>query len=299
MAWMKGRVCAMGDAGIPVTDWGLTHSDITYDVVPVCDGAFFRLEHYLTRFEASRKALRLDVGMDRKAITSALHEMVAASGLREAYVSMVASRGGPKIAGTRDPRHCNNHFFAWCVPYVNIIPRDSAAKLWVAKTVRRISPDSVDPLVKNYHWGDMTTGLLEAKNQPGDFDSALLLDHLGNVTEGPGFNLFAIIRGGSGLEIVTAEAGVLHGISRRTALDVAAELDVRMTARLLPLEELLGDTCVEAFMTSSAGGIMPVAQINGKVFSSNADGSLTRRIRDGYWDMMKRPECRLEIEYSS
>ena len=40
-AWMRGDVMPTRDAAIPVTDWGLTHSDITYDVVHTWDGRFF------------------------------------------------------------------------------------------------------------------------------------------------------------------------------------------------------------------------------------------------------------------
>ena len=56
-AWMDGRVIPISQARIQVNDWGLIHSDITYDVVPVWDGGFFRLDDYLERFAASRASL--------------------------------------------------------------------------------------------------------------------------------------------------------------------------------------------------------------------------------------------------
>ena len=111
-AWMQGQVMPLADARLPVNDWGLIHSDITYDVVPVWNGAFFRLGDYLDRFENSMRALRMDIGMDGSQIRRALNDMVAASGLKEAYVAMVASRGVPLIPGTRDPRDCGNHFLS-------------------------------------------------------------------------------------------------------------------------------------------------------------------------------------------
>ena len=46
-AWMRGQVMPIEQAHIGVLDWGLTHSDVTYDVVPVWRGGFFRLEDYL------------------------------------------------------------------------------------------------------------------------------------------------------------------------------------------------------------------------------------------------------------
>ena len=58
--WMKGRVIPISDAAIPVNDWGLVHSDITYDVVPVIEGAFLRLNDYLDRFMCSIDSLHLN-----------------------------------------------------------------------------------------------------------------------------------------------------------------------------------------------------------------------------------------------
>ncbi|MEM7289680.1 MAG: branched-chain amino acid--2-keto-4-methylthiobutyrate aminotransferase, partial [Pseudomonadota bacterium] len=80
IAWMRGQLVPIGQAAIPVTDWGLTRSDITYDVVHVWDGAFFRLDDYLTRFEASVVALRLNIDQGKDNIKRILHDMLATSG---------------------------------------------------------------------------------------------------------------------------------------------------------------------------------------------------------------------------
>ena len=145
-AWMKGRILPISEAAIGVTDWGVTHSDVTYDVVPVVQGAFFRLDAYLDQFETSMRSLRMDVGLSRSEIARALHDMIAASGLSNAYCAMVAARGVPLIPGSRDPRDCANHFYAWCVPYIHVIKPeviDRGASLWIAEHTRRIPPDSV------------------------------------------------------------------------------------------------------------------------------------------------------------
>ena len=59
--------------------------------------------------------------------------------------------------------------------------------------MRRIPADSVNPRAKNYHWGDFTAGLFEATD--AGYETVVLLDHAGNVTEGPGFNVFAVTEG--------------------------------------------------------------------------------------------------------
>ena len=61
--WIKGEIVPIADAKIGVTDWGLTHSDITYDVVPLWKGGLFRFDDYLTRFEASMASLRMDLSL--------------------------------------------------------------------------------------------------------------------------------------------------------------------------------------------------------------------------------------------
>ncbi len=292
MAWMGGEIIPIEDARVPVTDWGVTHSDTTYDVAPVWDGAFFRLDDYLDRFEASCAALRLDHGVDRATLRLALHDMVAASGLRAAYVAMVAMRGVPLIPGTRDPRDCANHVYAWCVPYVYVFaPEISArgARLWVGKTKRRIPDTSLDQRVKNYHWGDFTACLFEAKD--AGYDSTVLLDHDGNLTEGPGFNLFAVF----GDRIVTPDRHCLHGITRRTALEIAGARGLAVDERTLPLDEAL--EADEIFVTTTGGGPMPVTALDERVFSNGAPGPVTTAIRDDYWTWMARPDFRSPVAY--
>ena len=289
-AFFGGHVLSLADAGLPLTDWGLTHSDIAYDVVPVWQGAFFRLDDYLDRFQASMAAARMDVGMHRAEIAHALHQMVSATDLPDAYVAMVAARGRNPVPASRDPRDCENHFYAWCVPYVHIVSPQAAARgtsVWVAKSVRRIPKDSVNPRVKNYHWGDFTSGLFEAKDN--GFETTLLLDHHGNVTEGPGFNVFAVF----GDRIVTPHEGVLHGITRRTVLEMSAEAGLETETRALSLEELW--QADEVLLSSSGGGVIPVAQIDDRYFSNASAGPVALDLRRRYFDHITRAEYRTKV----
>ncbi|MEM8576303.1 MAG: aminotransferase class IV [Pseudomonadota bacterium] len=291
-AWIDGQIVPIAQAALPVTDWGLTHSDAVYDTVPVWQGAFFRLPDYTARFWQSVAANRLDPSQGPDALIQALHDIVAISGLRDAYVVMVSTRGRNPIQGSRDPRDCTNTLYAWAVPYVHIVKPEAALRgtsVWIAKRVRRIPEDSVNPKAKNYHWGDFTSGLFEAKDQ--GFETCLLLDHQGNMTEGPGFNAFAVF----GNTLVTSDHGVLHGISRQTALDMAAEAGLSCETRPLPLEEFM--EADEVFLTSSGGGILPVARVDDRQFSNGSAGPVSLALRERYFDWIARPAYRTEISY--
>jgi len=291
-AWINGEILPISEAKIGVTDWGLTHSDITYDVVSVWDGAFFRLEDHLDRFQQSLQKTRLAPPQSRDDIRQILHEMVRASGLHRAYCAFVASRGTPSIPGSRDPRHCANHFYAWVVPYVHVIPKEvvaRGARLKIATVSRRIAPDSVDPTAKNYHWGDMTAAIFEAVDD--GYDTVVLADHNGNMTEGPGFNLFAVIDGC----VVTPKTGVLMGITRKTVLDICAAQGICCDVRDLPVAEFL--RADEVFVTSSGGGALPITRVNQTILNNDACGPLTSIIRQSYFDWRSDPKYQSLIDY--
>ena len=292
-AWMNGTVIPISQATIPVNDWGLVHSDITYDVVPVIDGAFFRFDEYLARFLSSMEDLHLDPGMSKRDIQAALHQMVSKSSLRYSYVAMVCSRGKPKIAGSRDPRDCENHFFAWCVPYVHIIKPEiveQGATAWIAQNAYRIPENSVNPRVKNYHWGDFTQGIFEAKDK--NYETVILLDYDGNVTEGPGFNVFAV----KDKVLITPDRGVLAGVSRKTVLEMAEHLGINTSIRSLSVEELL--EADEVFLSSSGGGVIPIIRVNETIFGNGASGPISIQLNETYWKWTTLEKYRDPIDYT-
>ena len=291
-AWMNGHVLPISQATIPVNDWGLVRSDITYDVVPVINGAFFRFEEYLSRFFSSMESLYLDPGMNKSEVQKALHQMVSQSGLRDSYVAMVCSRGRPKIPGSRDPRDCENHFFAWCVPYVHVIKPeiiDQGATAWISQNVYRIPEESVNPRVKNYHWGDFTQGIFEAKDNK--YETVILLDFDGNVTEGPGFNVFAV----KDRVLITPDRGVLAGVSRKTVLEIADYLGIGTSIRPLSVDELLAAD--EVFLSSSGGGVIPIVRVNETIYGNGVKGPISVRLNETYWQWTTLEKYRDPINY--
>ena len=182
-AYVCGQFIAPEDAKISIFDWGFLHSDATYDVAHVWQGRFFRLDDHLERFFASLTRLRLDPGKTREEVRAIAHECVRRSGLRDAYVEVLCTRGQPE-PGSRDPRSCRNNFMAFAIPFVWIAdPAKQARGInLIVSDVQRIAPASIDPRIKNYHWLDMVQALFQAYERGGE--SALLVDAAGNVEIG-------------------------------------------------------------------------------------------------------------------
>jgi branched-chain amino acid aminotransferase len=281
-AYMDGRFCALSEARISVLDWGFLRSDATYDVVHVWRRRFFRLDVHLDRFLASVAKLRLSLPFDRAALAGILKECVRRSGLDDAYVEMICTRGfSPSFS--RDPRDAENRFIAFAIPFGWVADQEQRRRglhLAIAEA-RRIPPESVDPRVKNYHWLDLVAGLFEAYDRGAE--NVLLLDLEGNVAEGPGFNLFAV-KGGA---VTTPARGVLEGVTRRTALELCAELAVPAEAGRLSAAAL--KDADEVFITSTAGGIMPVTRIDGSPIGDGTPGDVTGRLTELYWQKHDDP----------
>ena len=289
-AFVRGLYVPIAEASVPITDWGFLRSDATYDVVSVWDGAFFRLDAHLERFRVSCQRFRLDPGRSDAEITAVLEQCVRLSGLRASYVEFLVTRGQPPW-GSRDPRLAVNQFYAFAVPYVWIANEEQRKRgLHVQLSdVQRIPPKSVDPKAKNYHWNDLTMGLLGALDAGAD--TVLLSDAQGNVVEGPGFNAFAVSQGA----IVTPAVGVLEGVTRRTVIEMAQSLGIPLQQRLLPRAEFLAAD--EAFISTSGGGVLPVTRANEQAIGSGSVGPITERLVKTYWDWHRDPAYSRPVRY--
>ena len=292
-AYVDGAYVAPEEAKISIFDWGFLHSDATYDVAHVWQGRFFRLDDHLDRFFASMARLRLDPGVTRDEVRAVMHECVRRAGLREAYVEVLCTRGLP-APGSRDPRSCTNRFMAFAIPFVWIADPDKQRRGidLAVSSVQRIAPASVDPRVKNYHWLDMVMALYQAYEAGAE--TALLVDADGGVAEGPGFNVFAVVDG----VLVTPQAGVLEGISRRTVIELARAEGLRVELRALPVAELRGAS--EIFLSSTGGGVIPIARLDGVPVGGRAAGEfgpVSTRLQAAYWALHDDPRYAEPVRY--
>ena len=106
---------------------------------------------------------------------------------------------------------------------------------------------------------------------------AVLLDRGGFVTEGRGWNIFALAGG----VLVSPDAGALEGITRKTVYELSERLNIEARAGGITGTDLRGAD--EVFLTSTAGGIMPVRRVDDKAIGNGEPGPVTLRLKDMYW----------------
>lgn len=118
----------------------------------------------------------------------------------------------------------------------------------------------------------------------------MLVDAEGYLTEGPGFNLFVVQEG----ELITPDRGVLEGITRRTVLELAAEMG--MPAKLERFQADVLQRADEIFITSTAGGIMPITVLDDQRVGDGKPGAVTMALRQRYWEAHDDPRWTTPVD---
>lgn len=292
IALIDGAFTPIAEARIPLLDQGFLHGDLTYDVPAVWDGRYFRLDDHLDRFEASCAKLRLRNPMPRAVFRAALIELVARSGIRDAYVEMIVTRGLKFVRQAKPGDELLNACYVFATPYVWAYPPNvqrTGASAVVARTVRRTPPGAMDPTVKNLQWGDFIRGLHEAQDRGSTYP--ILTDGDGNLTEGAGYNVFVVKDG----VLRTPVRGVLEGVTRRTVLEIAAAKGWRSVVDVVPVAELYDAD--EIFFSTTAGGLSGVTELDGQPVGGGQVGPVTRELTEAYWGLHYDSKLSFEVDY--
>ena len=133
----------------------------------------------------------------------------------------------------------------------------------------------------------MTAALFQALDL--GYDTTVLLNEQDQITEGPGFNVFAVIED----RVVTPKSGMLEGISRKTVIEICEALDIPCKAADISKDDFLN--AEEVFITTTAGGIVPVTRVDARILGNDVMGSLTAKILQTYLDWHVRADLSLKV----
>ncbi len=273
--FMNGEYRPADEARISLFDHGFLRSDCVYDTTSAWNGYVFRLDDHLQRFYRSMAAVRIRIPYSIAELRDIVLENARRSELRAGYIQMIATRG-EGLPGTIPTTPT---VIVFAIPYVWIASQEQQARGLRVKIAshRRIPHQCLDPKIKTFNWMNFVLALLEGRSL--GVDNVIMLTIDGFVSEGPGFNVFLVSEG----TLYTPDEGILLGITRKTVFEIAAERGVACTARALTTADLY--SADEAFLCSTAGGIMPVVEIDAHTLGNGAPGPLTNRIRERYWRM--------------
>lgn len=276
MAWINGEFVSTQDAQISIFDSGFIGGVSIFDTLACWHGGIFKLHAHLARFERSAHASMIPLKVSGDALADLVIETTRRSELREAYVQVIATRGrrpSPSIP-SNEPT-----LIVYAIPYVWLAPADKLETgiSVIIPSTQNWSSTVVDPKIKNFNRMHSYMAKLAADNAGAD--DVVMLDAQGRLTESRGANLF-VVRNGT---IYTPIGGILEGITRETVFEIAAELGVPANERdMTPFDLYVAD---EAFLSTTAGGIIPIAKADGRIVGSGTRGPITTAVHERYWAM--------------
>lgn len=245
VAYKNGEYKPLGEIGPSILDFGFIHCDATYDVMPVYNGKAFCYERHLQRFKNS--AARYGLVIPDVDPLEIIKELAKRNPIDNAFVWFIIWRGFPPSGNPRDLENCPVNFAMYIKPSYPIASTP-LVRLYLDKQTNRVNDDYYGQEYKNMAWIDLT---LSQRNTPAGFDTTVLVDVDGFVTEGPGFNV-GIVKDGV---IKTADKNVLKGITMSVVEDIAKENNI--TFKRMPITQQMFLSADEVFITSSSGGVTP------------------------------------------
>ena len=277
--YMNGEYVPKDAARISIFDFGFLRGDAVFDTTSAWNGFIFKLDEHLDRLELSLRAARIALPVPREELRGILIETTRRCGLRNAYIQTIVTRGEPPL-GVRDLTQCTPRLIVFAVPYMFILKPEQGGGRGMIASTRALPVQCLDPKIKSLSRQHLDLASLQGRS--AGVDVAIMLDLDGHVTEGPGFNVFVVKHG----ELYSPPDGILMGITRQTVFELAAEN--AMTAREAHLTAYDLYAADEVFLTSTAGGIMPLIEIDGRPIGDGKPGPVSQRIHGLYWAMRER-----------
>jgi branched-chain amino acid aminotransferase len=271
--WIDGEIVDGPEARIPVTDHGLLYGDGIFEGIRVYRGRVFRLDAHMQRFAAAARGIALELPGGIAVVREIVLDTARAFGAAEAYLRLIATRGEGPLGV--DPTNCPNPRLICIAARVSIFSEEERERglALVTSSLRRPSPDVLDPRIKSLNYLNNALAKLEARQRGAD--EALMLNANGMVAEASVANVF-VVRDGV-LLTPPATDGALEGITRATVIDLASALGIPVREQTLSRFDFFAAD--EAFLTGSGAGLVPVRSLDDRRIGSGDPGPVYEKVR--------------------
>ena len=261
--YVDGHFVEADKAVIPVDDLAILRGLGVCDLMRTLGGVPYFLDEHISRIVTSARKIGLTLPWSGETIKKIVLETLERnSGMDETNIRVI-------ITGGSSPDFMTPQGSPRLIVLVTQIPR--IPDEWYirgVKVITTLSERSI-PGAKSISYIAATLALKKAREQGAV--EALLMDRDGYIPEGTTSNLFAFIDN----TLVTADAGVLEGITRKVILSLAQKM-FPIEYRTLHLDELL--KAREVFISGTNKGIVPVVGIDDAIVGDGRPGTNTRAI---------------------
>jgi branched-chain amino acid aminotransferase len=288
--YLNGKLVDKSEAKISVFDHGFLYGDGVFEGIRAYNCLVFKLKEHIDRLFESAHSIMLEIPLSKKELMNAVIKTLKANRLKDAYIRIVVSRGEGDLG--LDPTKCKgNEIVVIITDKITLYPKelyDKGMEIITVPTVRNI-PEGLNPQIKSLNYLNNILAKIEAINC--GFQEALMLDHLGYVTECTGDNIFVVKR--NQLYTPPQCMGTLRGITRDTVLEIACKLKIPTHEHVLTRHEVyISDEC---FLTGTAAEIVPVVKVDGRRIGDGKVGKITKLIMKEFRKLTKKEGVRYKL----
>lgn len=270
------------EAKISVFDSGFVLGDGVWEGLRLHSGNIAFLNQHLDRLLEGAKALDLDIGITREALTARLYALITANGMSDGvHIRLMVTRG-LKATPYQDPRVTISAATIVIIPeYKLSLPETAQAGISLFTVhVRRGYPDIQDPKLNSHSKINCITACIQATKAGAD--EALMLDPHGFVATCNSTHFFIVRKG----EVWTSTGDYcLGGITRGNVITLCLQHNIPVFEKNFSLMEVYGAD--EAFVTGTFAGLCPVKEVDGREITNGEKGPVVERLQTLYQAMME------------
>lgn len=282
--WMDGLLVNWNKATIHILTHALHYATAVFEGIrcykTVHGIAVFRLSDHIQRLINSGKIYFMDIGYSKEQLERAVIDTINANNVGEgSYVRPIAYYGYGKMGVSPLPNKVSVAIAMW--EWDEYLKKERQYKekgirLMVSAWMR-IDGRTMPFLAKaTANYANSALARIEALK--AGFDEAIMLNTNGKVIEASAENIFIVKD--SLLITPPTTSGALDGITRDTVLTLAKENNIQYEIRDISRDELyIAD---EVFLTGTAAGIEPVAEIDNRSIADRKEGWITRRLKERF-----------------
>ncbi|MGH7569280.1 MAG: branched-chain-amino-acid transaminase [Gemmatimonadales bacterium] len=270
VVWIDGKYHDRASALISVFDHGLLYGDGVFEGIRAYNRRVFRLDRHLDRLYGSAKAIWLEIPMPRPELARVVEEAVGRSGLKDAYIRLVVTRGVGDLG--LDPRKCPKPSIFCIVDTIKLwSPASYENGLTALTAATPINHrEGLSPRIKSLNY--LSHILAKVEGIAAGVDEVIMLDAAGYVAEASGMNLFMVTDGT--LRTPPPYTGILRGVTRDAVIELAR--DANYGVEELPLNRYDLYNAAEVFLTGTAAEVVGITKLDGRSIGTGVPGPVTR-----------------------
>lgn len=285
--WLDGEMLEQPEAKVHVLTHSLHYGLAVFEGVRAYqtpDGrtAIFRLAEHTQRLLNSARIFQLNVPYSYETLVQAQKDVVKANNLSSAYIRPLIWVGSEKLGIASKDNSIHAAVAAW--HWGAYLGEDGIKNGIRVKTSSYTHHHPNVTMCKAKAASNYPVSILANQEVTRNgYDEAILMDPQGYVCQGSGENLFLVKDG----ELHTPDlaGGALDGITRRTIIEFAHDLGIKVVERRITRDEFyLAD---EIFMTGTAAEVTPIREYDDRVIGNGGRGELTEKLQTLYFDVVQ------------